>query len=59
MAEDSVDTRLGRMEGKLDMLIDLENKREERLHSVEKKVWAGSALAAVAGALIPKFLFPH
>lgn len=47
MDENETARTLGRIEGKVDMLIDLHKTTDGRLSAVEKKVWYGSGVAAV------------
>lgn len=47
MDENETARTLGRIEGKVDMLIDLHKANDVRLSAVEKKVWYGSGVAAV------------
>jgi hypothetical protein len=61
-SSDSVDSRLGRIEGKIDLLISRETITDERLHSVEKKVWYAAGASAVLAAVAVKLgvpYFPH
>ena len=46
---------LGRIDGKLDLLIEKQDKNDKRLTAVEKKIWYGQgALALASLAFLPK-----
>ena len=56
---------LGRVEGKIDQMLDLIKERgtrldgmDARLHSVEKKVWYASGVGAVLGVIGAKLGLP-
>ena len=44
---DRLERAIGRIEGKLDMLIALHEKNDARIGSVEKKLWTFSGIWAV------------
>jgi hypothetical protein len=47
---------LGRIEAKVDLLLEREDKRDHRVTSIEKQLWYGKgALALAAAALLTKF----
>ena len=55
MTDPDIARSLGRMEGKLDMLIDRFDKVDERVGAIEKKQWYHSgALGFAALFLVPK-----
>ncbi len=56
---DETQRSLGRVEGKLDLLIDRTHGFDERLNSVEKKVWWLSGIAALGSVLFGKFTGGH
>lgn len=58
-AENEVARSLGRIEGKVDMIIDQLKSDSERLSAVEKKVWYGSGVAAVLAFVATKLNFLH
>lgn len=49
---------LGRMEGKLDMLIERFDTLDERHHALSKRVWWQTGAAAVVGVLAAKLGIP-
>lgn len=44
---DDIQRSMGRVEAKVDLLLERTEGYEKRLSSVEKKVWYGSGVAAV------------
>lgn len=47
---------VGRIEGKLDALLDQTKNFDKRISSVEKKVWYGSGIGAVLAFISTKLL---
>lgn len=54
----NLERSIGRIEGKLDMLIELHTKSEKRLAAVEKKVWWFSGVWALAALIASKVNLP-
>lgn len=47
-------TRLARIEGKMDIVLDLLKEDRKRLSAVERKQWYAAGAAAVVGAVVAK-----
>lgn len=62
MDENEIVRSIGRLEGKMDLLITMHTARldgaEKRLGSVEKRVWYGSGLSAIVAILLAKVGLP-
>lgn len=58
MDENEIVRSIGRLEGKMDMLIDLHTKDSERLDAVEKKVWYASGASIIVGGFLAKLGLP-
>ena len=56
---DEMQRSLGRLESKVDLLIDRTDKYDERLGAVEKKVWWASGVAAAIGFISSHLLGKH
>ena len=56
---DEVQRSLGRVESKIDMLLDRHETFDKRLGSVEKKVYWFSGASAFAAYLVSTFLGKH
>jgi hypothetical protein len=53
--ESDIIRSIGRVEAKVDMMIDRFDKLDDRAHSIEKKQWYHTGALAVAAAfLLPK-----
>jgi hypothetical protein len=59
MDENDIARSLGRVEGKVDLLIALHTDTSKRLASVEKRVWWATGAAAVVGAFFTKLGLPY
>lgn len=49
---------LGRVEGKVDTILDLLTEDRARIHAVEKKVWYSAGVSAVLAAVAVKLGLP-
>jgi hypothetical protein len=58
---DEVLRSLGRLEGKVDQLLDSSKSQGSRILSLEKKVWGFPAIGALVAVLLPKYFpfLPH
>jgi hypothetical protein len=55
---DRLERAIGRIEGKLDMLIALSEKNDARIGAVEKKLWTFSGIWAVCVFIASKLPLP-
>lgn len=55
MHHDEILRALGRLEGKVDRILDLAADDGDRIASLEKKVWGFPAIGALATLLIGRF----
>jgi hypothetical protein len=60
MVDPDVVRTLGRVEGKVDLMLDLMKEDRKRLASVEKKVWSalGTGVFAIGATVAQKFGIP-
>lgn len=56
-ADNELARSLGRLEGKVDLILECVRANDVRISAVEKKVWYASGSAAVLGALAAKLGF--
>jgi hypothetical protein len=54
----NLERSIGRIEGKLDMLIELHTKNDKRLAAVEKKLWWFSGVWALGALIASKLNLP-
>jgi hypothetical protein len=54
-----IERAIGRLEGKMDLLIDMHASNEKRVGAVEKKVWWASGAAGVIAVILEKMAFNH
>lgn len=59
MSDDEIQRAMGRVESKVDMLLDRSSAYEKRLHAVEKKVWYASGVSAVLAYIATHILGRH
>ncbi len=59
MSDDEMQRSMGRVESKVDMLLERSSGYEKRLHAVEKKVWYASGLSAVLAYIATQILGRH
>ena len=56
---DDLQRAMGRVESKVDILLDRTEGYEKRIHAVEKKVWYASGVSAVLAFIATHILGRH
>lgn len=54
MDENDLARSIGRVEGKIDLILDRTHGLDARLSAVEKKVWYGSGIAAALAFIVTR-----
>lgn len=56
---DEMQRAMGRVEAKIDLLLDRTETHDQRIAAVEKKVWYGSGIAAALTFIATKIMGGH